>query len=47
MCIMKDEVLISREEYNNYLRLKKIEEDAKSQVYNSIKDLKEGKVYEI
>ena len=44
---MTDKVLISREEYNEYLRLKKIEEDAKSQVSNSIQDLKEGKVYEI
>lgn len=44
---MEDKILISREEYENYLRLKKIEEEAKSQISNSIQDLKEGRVYEI
>ncbi|MFT4244401.1 MAG: hypothetical protein ACMXYB_03015 [Candidatus Woesearchaeota archaeon] len=42
---MKSKILISREEFENYLRLKKIEKDAKSQIFNSIQDLREDRIY--
>lgn len=44
---MTDTVTISLEEYNEYLELKSLKEEAHEHVDDNLNDLKEGKIYDL